>query len=177
MLKNDLPTSVLSYAQSHFLGRKLALLLSLPVIEPTIYSDSDILYFPGGSELRDIVEQADAKPRYLLDSEFSLDPKILFCGQEFLNPVNAGFMMLFRELDWQPALTRLDQYAGNPAYFTEQTIVHLTLHRAKAIQLAPEKYVCTRDDEEIYSDKYIGGNIALRHYVGPIRHKFWSYLG
>jgi hypothetical protein len=32
------------------------------------------------------------------------------------------------------------------------------------------------DDQFVYADWYAGPQIVLRHYVGPVRHKFWMSL-
>src|ERR1700722_17117006 len=51
IIQPNLPERVREYAAQHFLGKKLALLFSLPIDGPTIYTDSDILFFRGASGL------------------------------------------------------------------------------------------------------------------------------
>lgn len=177
VLNNDLPASVLSYARSHFLGKKLSFLMSLPVVGPTIYTDSDILYFASAFELRDLIQAGGKFPYYLLDGEFSLDSRLINTEEENANPVNAGFLLLFNSLEWSNAITRLNRLEDSPQYFSEQTIVHLAMHQANARQLDPSRYVCNRSDETIYCDTSSGKGIVLRHYTGPIRQKFWSSFG
>jgi hypothetical protein len=36
------------------------------------------------------------------------------------------------------------------------------------------RYVLQLDDQFIYPDCYAGSQIVLRHYVNPVRHKFWN---
>ena len=38
------------------------------------------------------------------------------------------------------------------------------------------KNVLQLDDQFVYSDRYAKPAIALRHYVNPVRHKFWTSL-
>jgi hypothetical protein len=38
------------------------------------------------------------------------------------------------------------------------------------------KYVLQLDDQFAYPDRYAGAALALRHYVNPVRHKFWASL-
>jgi hypothetical protein len=38
------------------------------------------------------------------------------------------------------------------------------------------KYVLQLDDQFVYADRYAAAALALRHYVNPVRHKFWTSL-
>ncbi|MGA9377417.1 MAG: hypothetical protein WBV73_01335 [Phormidium sp.] len=49
------------------------------------------------------------------------------------------------------------------------------MHYNQGLPLPPEQFVVSRDDEFVYQDKHYNSNIALRHYVNPIRHKFWFH--
>ena len=40
----------------------------------------------------------------------------------------------------------------------------------------PRRFVLQLDDQFIYPDKYAGPEIVLRHYVQPVRHKFWNQV-
>jgi len=61
-----------------------------------------------------------------------------------------------------------------PNFFTTQTVTHLCLHANGAAALDRDKFVLQVDDEFIYRDQHAGASIAMRHYVNPIRHKFWT---
>ncbi len=39
--------------------------------------------------------------------------------------------------------------------------------------LCSKKYVLNVEDQFMYPDKFAKKNIALRHYVNDVRHKFW----
>ncbi|MDB9314939.1 hypothetical protein PN462_17630 [Spirulina sp. CS-785/01] len=52
-----------------------------------------------------------------------------------------------------------------PNYFTEQTMMHLTLHREQAKPLSKDKYVMYRDDEFVFCDRYAKDTTVSRHYV------------
>jgi hypothetical protein len=51
------------------------------------------------------------------------------------------------------------------------------MHANRAAALDPRKYVLQADDQFIYHDRYAGSSISMRHYVNPVRHKFWAALG
>ncbi|MDZ8239550.1 MAG: hypothetical protein RMZ69_20775 [Nostoc sp. ChiQUE01a] len=172
-LRTDLPQCVLDYAQLHPLGKKLSALMSIPINGTTIYTDSDILFFPGGVDLINLSNSDKKYSLYLPDCFTSLDERVLYNDSEKSNPVNAGFILFSHELDWSFAIERLGNLQEYPTYFTEQTIVHLTMHQNHAEPLCSKKYVLNVEVQFIYPDKFANKNIALRHYVSDVRHKFW----
>ncbi|MEH2306495.1 hypothetical protein [Nostoc sp.] len=172
-LRTDLPQCVLDYAQLHPMGRKLSALMSIPVNGTTIYTDSDILFFPGGIDLIDLSKSDEKYSLYLPDCSMSLDERIIYNESEKSNPVNGGFILFRHEFDWSFAIERLANLQEVPSYFTEQTIVHLTMHHNHGKPLCSNKYVLNVEDQFIYPDKSASKNIALRHYVSDVRHKLW----
>ncbi|QKQ74753.1 hypothetical protein [Nostoc sp. TCL240-02] len=176
-LRTDLPQCVLDYAQLHPMGRKLSALMSIPVNGTTIYTDSDILFFPGGIDLIDLSKSDEKYSLYLPDCSMSLDERIIYDESEKSNPVNGGFILFRHEFDWSFAIERLANLQEVPSYFTEQTIVHLTMHHNHGRPLCSNKYVLNVEDQFIYPDKSASKNIALRHYVSDVRHKLWFNVG
>ncbi|MEA5513215.1 hypothetical protein [Nodularia sp. UHCC 0506] len=172
-IKTDLPQCVSDYAQVHPMGKKLSALMSILIDGATIYTDSDILFFPGGIDLVELANLDSQVCHYLPDCSNSLDSRILYEDMEKINPVNAGFILFKHELDWSFAIKRLANLVGTPSYFTEQTIVHLTIHHNRGVPLCSQKYVMNVNDQFIYPDKFASKKIAVRHYVSDIRHKFW----
>lgn len=177
LLKTDLPQCVSNYARVHPMGKKLAALMSIPVNGTTIYTDSDILFFPGGTDLINLANSNTKYSFYLPDCSVSVDERIIYDEQEKLNPVNGGFIVFRHELDWSFAIERLAKLQEIPSYFTEQTIVHLTMHHNQGMPLCSEQYVLNVEDQFIYPDRFAGKNIVLRHYVNDVRHKFWMNVG
>ncbi|MBE9001239.1 hypothetical protein IQ274_24220 [Nostoc sp. LEGE 12447] len=176
-LRTDLPQCVLDYAQLHSMGRKLSALMSIPVNGTTIYTDSDILFFPGGIDLIDLSKSDEKYSLYLPDCSMSLDERIIYDESEKSNPVNGGFILFRHEFDWSFAIERLANLQEVPSYFTEQTIVHLTMHHNHGKPLCSNKYVLNIEDQFIYPDKSASKNIAIRHYVSDVRHKLWFNVG
>lgn len=173
VVKEDLPKRVQSYADNSPMGKKLAIELSLPVKQATIYVDSDVLFFPGARELIGLCQSRDERCWYLPDLPGALDKRLLCGDAEKRDPVNGGFMLLKKPLNWQFALDRLRQLPEPPGYFTEQTLLHLTMHYNQASPLDSEKFVLQIGDQFQYADMYINDDTALRHYVSTVRHKFW----
>jgi len=177
LIRPDLPQAVYDYAAQQAMGKKLAALLSLSISGPTLYTDSDILFFPGATDLAGLILSEDRVSRYLPDCTNKFDQRVIYDEMENLNPINAGFILLKDNLNWDFALDRLANLDELNNYFTEQTLVHLTLHRNHAQPLDPNLYVLRVDDQFIYSDKHAHNKIALRHYVNNVRHKFWFPMG
>lgn len=175
-LPAGLPEKIRSYLTNHHTGKQLALIMSLPVDVPALYTDSDVLFFPGANEIAELGEMNSVPALYQADYRFSGDERVLANESEKENPANTGFLLLFRKLDWSIAIERLQKLSGEPTFFTNQTVTHLCMHANGARPFDPSKFVLQADDQTIYRDRYAGPSIAMRHYVNPVRHKFWATL-
>jgi hypothetical protein len=171
------PTVVRDYAAFDWRGQKLAMLTSLSADAPLLYTDDDILFFAAASEVRDLV--GSAAPRYLRDTDGRrpfLDKRLLEHEHEAQEGINSGFLFLAEPLDWAPALRRLARLPKRPGGFSGQTVVHLTMHWAGARPFDRSRYVVATDDRSAADDRHVGPDTVLRHYVVPVRHKFWTTL-
>ena len=171
-----LPEKFRQYITSHPTGKQLALIMSLPMNGPALYVDSDVLFFPSAADL--IARSADQRvpAYYLADCQFSGDVRLMRNANEQEKPVNTGVLLLFEKLDWSDAIQRFVEMKGEPNFFTNQTIMHLAMHESGARPFDRVKYVLQLDDQFVYPDRYAGAALALRHYVNPVRHKFWTSL-
>ncbi len=169
-----LPPRVAAYAAASAMGKKLAVQIALPVPRPLLYVDSDVLLLAAAERLAD--ELADPRPRYLLDPEdVYLDRWLLASDDEARKPLNAGLVSLTERLDWEPALARLARLDGEPAFHSEQTLVHLTVRNAGGRPLDPRRWVVATDDMPALRDGHRRRRgTVLRHYTTPVRHKFWT---
>jgi hypothetical protein len=173
---SDVPEKFVHYLTGHPTGKQLALIMSLPADSPALYVDSDVLFFAGASDLALRAAVHDAPAYYLADCQFSGDARLLHDPSEQKKPVNTGVLLLFEKLDWSLSIQRFLELDGDPNFFTNQTMTHLTMHANGGRPLDPTKYVLQLDDQFVYRDHYAGGALALRHYVNPVRHKFWTSL-
>jgi hypothetical protein len=172
----DLPENIYPYLKNHPTGRPLARIMSLPLEAPALYVDSDILFFAGGDDLHAHTQRSDVPALYLADCRFSGDARLLRRPDEANDPVNTGFLLLFQKLDWSLSVQRFLEMKGEPNFFTNQTMTHLTMHANRAATFDSRNYVLQLDDQFVYPDRYAKPAIALRHYVNPVRHKFWTSL-
>ena len=172
----DLPDKIYPYLKNHPTGRQLALIMSLPIEAPVLYVDSDVLFFAGAGDLHAHVDKRGVPALYLADCRFSGDERLLRNPVEAHDPVNTGFLLLCEKLDWSVSVERFLELRGEPTFFTNQTMTHLTMHTNGAAPFDSREYVLQLDDQFIYPDRYADPRIALRHYVNPVRHKFWTSL-
>jgi hypothetical protein len=175
-LPRDLPTKIYPYLTTHPTGKQLALIMSLPVDGPTLYIDSDVLFFPGARDLIRLAESGGISAFYLVDRRLSADERLFRGDAEKAQPVNTGVLLFFEKLDWALAIRRFLELQGLPDFFTNQTMTHLTMHANGASPLDDRKYVLQLDDQFVYRDRYACRDLALRHYVSPVRHKFWTTI-
>ena len=162
------------YFANHPTGKQLALIMSLPRERPALYLDADVLFFPGALALGDLLLKHNAPALYLRDCQAAGDERLLRDSAEAADPVNTGVLLFFQQLDWSSAIERLQQLAGAPNFFTNQTMTHLAMHGNGALPLDPAKFVLQLDDQFQFADRYASNSIILRHYVNPVRHKFWQ---
>ena len=175
----DLPPVLRDYARMTWRGKKVAAVLSLPDGRPVLYADSDILFFPGASELRSLGDGDERGPLYLPDCQVGhtfLDDRMLRAGERGAEGVNSGFFFHTSSLDWRMPLDRLRRLPTRPRLFAGQTVVHLAMHDARARPLDRARFVMATDDKSIAEDPYVGADTVLRHYVTPVRHKLWIEL-
>ena len=175
-LPPGLPNAIQSYLTTHPTGKQLALLMSLPADGPTLYTDSDVLFFPRACDLAELSRTQSISALFPADYQFSGDERLIRDPSEKQNPANTGFVFFFQKLDWSQGLERLQMLSGEPNFFTNQTVMHFCMHANGAVALDPSKFVLQVDDQFIYRDRYAGPSLAIRHYVNPIRHKFWTLL-
>lgn len=169
-------SKVRGYLATHPTGKQLALIMSLPREAPALYVDSDVLFFPGAKDLSSVHTEANGTAHYLPDCRLSADQRLFRDDAEKEHPVNTGVLFLSEKLAWAESLERVDAFDGPPDFFTNQTITHLAMHAAGASPLDPTKYVLQLDDQFVYRDRYANRRLVLRHYVRPVRHKFWTTL-
>lgn len=175
-LPNASPEKLRDYLTSHSTGKQLALIMSLPVGDSALYIDSDVRFFPAAHDLVERAATRDAPAYYLSDCQFSGDDRLLRDPSETRAPVNTGVLLLFDKLDWSFAIDRFLEMEGEPNFFTNQTMAHITMHKNGARPFDPARYVLQLDDQFILQDRHASAALALRHYVNPVRHKFWTSL-
>ncbi|MEP6821104.1 MAG: hypothetical protein ABI946_02015 [Chthoniobacterales bacterium] len=172
----DLPTRLHAYLTGHPTGKQLAVMMALPVNGPALYLDSDVLFFPGAHALASELFASEGPAAFLADCQLSADERMFRDPVEGANPVNAGFVFWREKLNWASSLERFLELPGDPIFFTNQTLTHLAMHENEARPLDPRKFLLQLDDQFSYGDFHKNPERIMRHYVNPVRHKFWTAL-
>lgn len=162
-----------AYGELDAMGKKLALLIALTTNgdHPVAYVDTDVWFSMNCQPYVDLLTGDITHPWFMEDtSEISLDSRVLPESQPH---VNSGFLVLPPSIDWTDALTSSRELIAVPEWFTEQTVVHRALHQHGARILPPEKFVLAWDDQYSPHDRVHERQVAVRHYVNPVRHKYW----
>jgi hypothetical protein len=170
----DLPAKVLRYAEVHPMGRKLMVIASLRAV-PTIYLDSDILFFPpaGTDQTREVLS---ARQTMYLQQGWSVGYDRAVLPDAEGEAVNAGFLIVASPLDWSEAWARMPEHASAADLYLEQTLVHIAMRKAAAKALPPHEWALHGHDQFHYRDAQSLRTTVLRHYVSVTRHKFWLAL-
>jgi hypothetical protein len=174
---DPLPPAVARYARRQPFGRKLALMLALPLGAPTLYADADVLFHAAAASVRRELAPPHPPARFLRDEEPYLDRRLLRHQRELGAPLNAGLVLLGRPPAWEEPLRRLARLEGRPAFHSEQTLLHLALRGLGATPLDSARYVVATDDRFTAVDRHAGPGVAARHYTTPVRHKLWTTAG
>jgi hypothetical protein len=163
------------YAQMQPLGKKLFHYLNHRITKPTLFLDSDILFYNKAFEF-DMILNSDVPGWYLPDKEWGcLDSRYKATYQKELNQVNSGFFLLNEELkDLKEGLEFLNNLDQQYEYFTEQSVFHILFKKNGLIPLDPSIFILDSEDQFDFSYLYPKEEIALRHYTGPVRHKMWQ---
>lgn len=169
-----LPPAVRRFAEVHPLGKKLAVMASLPVERVAMMVDSDVLFLPGAATLSD--DLGAGVPRYQLDCyDVLADAVVPDDARE--DPTNTGIVVLPHQLPWDAAFAALDaalpQDGDVPGAWLEQGTVHLAMRSGRAVPLAPERYVISGADVLRHGELPLPSQAVLRHYAGPTRYMFW----
>lgn len=144
----------------------------------TIFCDSDILFFDLFNKRISVLIEGNW---YLPDEDFVyFDKEYLALDKPFMFSVNAGFFILdqFKESNWDIAFDYITSRIKNSltiGHWTEQTAIHQMIQSAgNFYPLDPRIFVLNGNDSFLI--KCIDpAKMAIRHFVGPIRHKMWQY--
>jgi hypothetical protein len=163
-------------------AKKFALMSNLPDFEAVVYVDTDILFFDGAAHFRELLNNLGEKSYYQQDLPGCLDASFLSKTELGAPPLNAGFVVQGRKLDWSEPIARLNatllhinplRSVGDLGVL-EQSASHLAHYLAGSIPLG-EKYVLQVSDRFEPDDRFCGPGFVLRHYVRPVREKMWLH--
>jgi hypothetical protein len=173
----DYEDYLIDYAKKFPLGKKLFYYLNHLIENPTLFIDSDILFYEQAKVLELIItEKPQAKGWFMPDASWGcLDSRYKALHTEQVYQVNSGFIFAnvpFKHL--KKALEILKIYDFSYEYFSEQTVYHQLLKANAFMPLTPKTFILDSGDQFDFSYLFTPKQMAVRHYTGPVRHKMWQ---
>jgi hypothetical protein len=171
--------AVQEFADTKAYGRKLIALTAMrPAGRPVGYADSDVLFHTGGHGLAEHIAAIGEQAQFLQDCQEALDVRLVRPAERH-PPLNSGFLLTGRSIDWDEATARLGTIGEADAAgygWTEQSVVHLAYRASGGVPLRPESAVVALYDQYRWADTHVGEHTWLRHYVTGTRFKMWLCL-
>lgn len=168
---------ILDYAKNHAFGKRLFYYLNHPINRPTLFIDSDILFYEKAN-LFDVLikEEPKANGWFMPDIEWGcLDSRYKAIYSQQTYQVNAGLMFVLKKFDnYKKSLDFYKVLDGKYEYFSEQTIINILLKDNCFMPLNPKKFILDTGDQFDFSYLHNPKQMAIRHYTGPVRHKMWQ---
>jgi len=166
---------LIDYVRKNPLGKKLFYYLNHSVSVPTLFLDSDILFYTKSSNFDSLL--AEKVPGWFLpDDEWScLDSRYKSNHSEQMYQINSGFFLLPTEIaNIESGMEFLKSLNGEYEYFSEQTTFHILFRNNGFMPFDPRIYVLNSGDQFDFSYMFSRNKIGARHYTGPVRHKMWQ---
>lgn len=152
--------------------KKLIAFANIPVDSSTILLDSDILFF---NRFKDYINCITNKNWYLADLEPHFDDDYNHSPNQ--NYTNSGFIVLNHAIDWEQGIQyiierlELGRFIG---HFSEQTAIEIVVKKNELSFLDPRLFLLELKDHFTLNSTYNHDNLAVRHFVGPIRFRMWT---
>lgn len=168
---------LIDYAKKFPLGKKLFYYLNHIIEKPTLFIDSDILFYEHANVLELILsEKPNANGWYMPDVSWGcLDSRYKAVNTEQIYQVNSGFIFANGAFEHiKESLDFFKTYNFTYEYFSEQTIYHHLLKNNVYMPLTPKTFILDSADQFDFAYLFGPKEMAVRHYTGPVRHKMWQ---
>ncbi|MEE3715172.1 hypothetical protein V2H45_00270 [Tumidithrix elongata RA019] len=177
-----LPTSgldskiLLEFARSNPVGRKLAVILHHGRNEPTLWCDTDILWFSQLPCLQDLLQlESDLVLKTSSDYQSAYGSFVDTLPHLNQYPyINTGIVYLNGDLLNKLDLDNLLKKASNFSdHFTEQAILAEAVFQVGLPCWSIDEIFCGANDNQTLAITYESKPWIARHYTGLVRHLFW----
>lgn len=168
---------ILDYANNHAFGKRLFYYLNHPINYPTLFIDSDILFYEKANVFDILInEKPSANGWYMPDIGWGcLDSRYKAIYSQQTYQVNAGLMFVLKKFDnYKKSLDFYKVLDYKYEYFSEQTIINILLKENSFMPLTPKSFILDGGDQFNFRQLYKPSEMAVRHYTGPVRHKMWQ---
>ena len=162
------------YAKDHAMGKRLVAYSTFPLEAPTLFLDSDVLFYSKAAELLGPAF-AGRQQWFLPDMDWgSLDTRFLSENTRDLYQSNGGFYLLKPGFSWEPVFAFLKRLENKFEYFSDQTAFHVAFKEQGVMALDPRVFVLHCEDQFALGLNEGPRQMAIRHFVAMVRHKIWE---
>jgi hypothetical protein len=168
---------LIDYAKKFPLGKKLFYYLNHQIDGPTLFIDSDILFYEKAATIELLLtEKPQATGWFMPDTGWGcLDSRYIAMNNEQFYQVNSGFIMANVAFEYlTDSLDFFKTYNCTYEYFSEQTVYHHLLKANGFMPLTPKTFILDASDQFDFKYLKTPSEMAVRHYTGPVRHKMWQ---
>ena len=163
-------------ADGHRLGKFATTYYSLlnNIKDRIIYLEADVLVF---QSFKKYIHLFDKGNWYLPDTAPHLDSAYFIKNKMPMFSVNNGFAIFNERPPLEVACNYFSDRINNGEleYFTPQSASQLMAEEDSASNFFdPRNFVVSCSDHFKFSIDHLPNNVALRHFVGPVRHKMWQ---
>lgn len=154
--------------------KKIFIYEEVEINNTTIFVDSDVLFYP---TFKGFIPEFNMHNWYIVDEGTGyFDPD--FKNDYSRPPLNLGLLILNSKPNWDLARNYIYQKieSGQISYWSDQTACHVMASKSDDFKSLPrEKFVVGGTDAFALNHCVDYNLIAVRHFVGPVRHKMWQY--
>jgi hypothetical protein len=162
-----------SYLETCHLSKKLHAILGHQYERQTIYVDSDIVFYKNASAY---FNSGTVKESlwYIPETNGDNFQENTLNEQNGMFALNSGLMILNNTFKSEYVFEYLENLNFNYGYFTEQSSFDYAFKKQKASVLDPRQFIIDLRDQFMFETIWEADEMALRHYVNPVRHKMWQ---
>ncbi len=164
------------YTTKHGIGKKTYVIINHHLGKPFLYFDSDLVFYKKMREYLHLFE--NSKYSYFsVDNDWCcLDPDYMSSKKQDMYQLNSGVLYLNPDINWLPALDYLSKIDGDYRFY-DQTAIHNAIfsdENNNCMPFDPRVFKVETSDHFRFRMASTTRNLAVRHYVGPLRHKMWQ---
>ena len=163
------------YAKNVPLGKRMFLYLNFDIKRPTLFIDSDIVFYSKAGCIKDILA-TNYNGWFLPDFDWGcLDSRYMLAQAPQPYQVNGGMFLVNKNLEHLAVGMDFFRSLGDKyEYFSDQNVFHILLLANGFMPFDPRIFILNSGDQFDMAYSHKVEEMAIRHYTGPVRHKMWQ---